>query len=165
MFRKKTVLDDRIRRVEEELAQLNRDIRAVSKGKRPAALPVPARRGATPPPAKPASPKAAPTALQPVDRDSGLPAWPGAGSGQQGLFSEKPAQGSWMRPFGVQSEAGRATQKASPTNDHRFKNYLASSFSPTQPLRRERRIQRNKAIAMVIVAVVVFFWVVSRFFR
>jgi hypothetical protein len=48
--------------------------------------------------------------------------------------------------------------------DQRFADYLASSFQTVRPLRHERRVQRNKAIVMVLFVLLALFWVVYRFF-
>lgn len=47
--------------------------------------------------------------------------------------------------------------------DERFADYLSSSFQTVRPLKHERRTQRNKAIVMVGVVLVVLFWFLSRF--
>jgi hypothetical protein len=47
--------------------------------------------------------------------------------------------------------------------DDRFISYLMTSdFQGRRPLRNERRIQRNKAIIMVLVAVIVLLWLLFR---
>jgi len=48
--------------------------------------------------------------------------------------------------------------------DQRFADYLSTSFQSVRPLRHERRIQRNKAILMIILAGLALFWVLYRFF-
>ena len=50
------------------------------------------------------------------------------------------------------------------TRDGRFATYLMSrDFHNVRPLRHERYIQRNKAIVMVVVAVIVLLYLVMRF--
>jgi hypothetical protein len=49
-------------------------------------------------------------------------------------------------------------------HNERLADYLAGSFHAMRPLRHERRIQRNKAILMIIVVLLALFWVVYRFF-
>ncbi len=46
--------------------------------------------------------------------------------------------------------------------DERFTDYLASSLGPPEPLSHERRVQRNKAIMAVGVAVTLLFWLFHR---
>ena len=49
--------------------------------------------------------------------------------------------------------------------DERFSDYLSSSLGgPVAPLRHERSQQRNKAMLVIAVLVVVLFWIVHRFF-
>ena len=42
-------------------------------------------------------------------------------------------------------------------HDKRFSDYLASSFQVVKPLRHERRIQRNKAILMAVLVLLLLF--------
>lgn len=49
--------------------------------------------------------------------------------------------------------------------DERLATYLASgSFDAGPPLRHERRIQRNRAILLATIALLVFVWVLYQFF-
>lgn len=57
---------------------------------------------------------------------------------------------------------GEYTRAAAPGKPEKLANYLASgSFGKAGSLSRERRIQRNKAIFMVIVAVIAIFSLIS----
>lgn len=47
--------------------------------------------------------------------------------------------------------------------DERLAEYLSSSFHSSRPLGREREIQRNKAVFLSIVVLIVFFWALWRF--
>lgn len=47
--------------------------------------------------------------------------------------------------------------------DERLAEYLSSSFHSSRPLRHEREIQRNKAVFLSIVVLIVFFWALWRF--
>jgi hypothetical protein len=47
--------------------------------------------------------------------------------------------------------------------DERFTEYLSSNFQPAHPMKRERNVQRNKAIVMLGVLVIVIYWFVVRF--
>lgn len=63
--------------------------------------------------------------------------------------------------------AGAARGKRKPKgarSSDRFADYFSTSFQPVLPLRRERRIQRNKAIVMSVFVLMVLFWIVYRFF-
>jgi hypothetical protein len=48
--------------------------------------------------------------------------------------------------------------------EERFKDYLASSFQTVQVLRRERSMQRYKAIFSVILFLLVLWWFIYNFF-
>ena len=48
--------------------------------------------------------------------------------------------------------------------ESRFADYLSSSLQAPPPLRRERRIQRNKAILMSVFVLLVLFWILHRVF-
>jgi len=51
------------------------------------------------------------------------------------------------------------------TRDGRFATYLMSrDFHQVRPLRYERHVQRNKAIAMVIAVLLIFWWMIMTFF-
>lgn len=66
--------------------------------------------------------------------------------------------------------AGKSPQKAEPLKqdkkapggDERFLEYLSSSFNSGVPLRQERRLQRNKAIVMLVIVLFFLFLVVYR---
>jgi hypothetical protein len=71
--------------------------------------------------------------------------------------------GSAANPASGQSRsqtAGRQIEKHPPRDtskvyEDRFADYLASSFQTVQVLRHEKSIQRNKAIVMVVIVVLV----------
>lgn len=46
--------------------------------------------------------------------------------------------------------------------DEQFLEYLSSSFNSGRPMRQERRIQRNKAILMLIIVLFILFFVMYR---
>jgi hypothetical protein len=48
-------------------------------------------------------------------------------------------------------------------HDERFSQYLSSSFKPTRSLKHEKSVQRNKAIVMSCVVLVIFVWGLFRF--
>ena len=86
----------------------------------------------------------------------------------------KPAKQSAAQtgtPAGETTEAGRGLQPEEKVRrmpgrqrDERLVDYLADNLDSARPLRHERRIQRNKAIVMVIVVLIVLFWLVYRVF-
>ena len=56
-------------------------------------------------------------------------------------------------------------ERAERVRDERFSDYLASSFEADGPLRYERRVQRNKAVVLAIIVLVVLGWLISHFAR
>lgn len=62
-----------------------------------------------------------------------------------------------------EQEVGTVKTIGKRIHDDRFADYLASSFQPVRPLRHERRIQRNKAIVMLIVLALLLFAVLYQF--
>jgi hypothetical protein len=68
--------------------------------------------------------------------------------------------------------SSRPPREASPesvntqrSKDERFQNYLASSFQQMHSLKQERRVQRNKAILMLVVVGIILFWVLWQVFH
>ncbi len=60
------------------------------------------------------------------------------------------------RPPAPKPEPERpAPERALHLRDERFVDYLATNLQAVAPLRQERRVQRNKAILLLIVALVV----------
>ena len=117
-FKKKTVIDQRMREIEVRMAALHKEIRAAEHHReRPLSSAFPAYRG--------------------DQREEGL--------------------SPRAREEGPQGGAPESTQ---PVRDDRFANYLASSFQTMHPLKQERRIQRNKAIFMIVVVDILLIWVV-----
>ena len=57
---------------------------------------------------------------------------------------------------------GAEKQEGSAIHDERFADYFSGSFEAVRPLKHERKLQRNKALVMVIFVVVVLLWVLSR---
>lgn len=60
-------------------------------------------------------------------------------------------------------DAPHARRNPAPDERERLADYLSSSFEPVRPLRHERRLQRNKAIVMLVFALLVLLWVLFRF--
>jgi hypothetical protein len=71
----------------------------------------------------------------------------------------EPVRGWGRPPVSPEPNVG-AKGKAAP-KDERFANYFSSGgfLGGPRPMKQERNVQRNKAVFMVIVVIVVFFWV------
>ena len=61
----------------------------------------------------------------------------------------------------LRAEADKAAKAA---HHERFVDYLASNFQPARPLRHERKIQRNKAILVLVLLGVIVVWLIARRF-
>jgi hypothetical protein len=158
VFRKRSALERRKRRIERELGMLDDDIRTLKKCVR-----CPDRLGAvrlkSVARAEPEAPSAA-AAPPPVETSAAAP--PRA----EPVAARPPprAEPSHSRP--------PRRQRLAPLEDgdwRRFRNerlteYLADSVQTIQPLRYERNVQRNKAIVMLVIVGLVLFWVVYRLF-
>ena len=79
----------------------------------------------------------------------------GAGTGTPERESRSPAPEASDERIRRQSERLR---------DERFADYLSSSFQSVRPLKHERKTQRNKAIVMLGIVLIMLVWVVSRIF-
>ena len=55
-------------------------------------------------------------------------------------------------------------ERAKRIRNDRFADFLTSGLQGVGPLRHERRLQRNKAVFMLVCAFLFLFWVVYRFF-
>jgi hypothetical protein len=66
-------------------------------------------------------------------------------------------------PAAVQRADAAVKARGVRIRDERFLDYLSSSFQPARPLKREKNIQRNKAIVMLGVLLIVVYWFVVRF--
>ena len=66
------------------------------------------------------------------------------------------AQRSPKKPV-LSAEAGPEVDK-----DEHFLEYLSSSFNSGRPMKHERRIQRNKAVLMLIIVLFILFFVLYR---
>jgi len=163
--KKSSALDKRIQKIQEQMDNVDHDLRILSKfvekpsrpmnlsklksvAVSPAAEPVPAvmTRIASPLPARRAAPVSRPVSSPPP-------------------LSRGPAPAT--APVAVPDPKLDARGGYRPANayDERFADYLASSFQGARPLRQERRIQRNKAIAMIVVVVFLLFWALCRFLQ
>jgi len=60
------------------------------------------------------------------------------------------------------SRAGGARRSQTDLRDERFAEYFANHFQTTRPLARERKVQRNKAIVMVVFVLAVLALVAYR---
>jgi hypothetical protein len=129
---KRSILNERIKRVRKDLSDLDRQIRSIEKTVGEGGLP-------------PVLPK--PRAPEPERYDS-VPErrWPPISAPVPGVKPAAAAGGD------VAEEQIRRMRE-----DKRFANYLASSFQTMHPLRNERRLQRNKALVMVAFVILILF--------
>ena len=139
---KKTPLEKRMKQLEKELASVDNDIRALAKGGRKASQVLKNRRrpmSAAPPGAPPE------VAPPPEPRQKGFR--------QKDTLEDQPA------------EVRQVKRIAEQIRDDRFVNYLATNLESTRPLRHERKMKRNKAILMLILAVLALLWVLNSFLK
>ena len=144
MFRKKSVLVRKREKLLKELSSVNSGIRTLAKsiGSKTAG------RGVESKPAAPFPAGHGHTGYGDRQSSPGATLGTGAGAGAQ-------APGNRRGPRkGIQPQL----------RDERFMDYLASSVDAMRPLRHERRIQRNKAILMLVLLVLVIFWALYRYF-
>jgi len=167
LFRKSSPLVKRLKTVEKELNLIDGDIQALSECVRnpDVAQTLPrlrsARAAATGTESEPAD--GAKRKLRFVNGSAHLPAEQEnqEHAGLQALdesLAQGQAVGAPRLPRSV------ASSKPEDVRRERLSDYLSGSFRSVQPLRKERSIQRNKAIAMIIIVLLALFWVVYRFF-
>lgn len=148
----KRALRRHLKDVQRELSAVQSDIRALEKGK-------PAARRA------PSSPRSRLAPAAAVD-------YPVPGLGQHDdepddqveslLEAEKKLPRPPLDEGRLAQEDRTIKERAEKVRDERFSDYLASSFEAGGSLRYERRIQRNKAVLLAIVVIVVLVWVARR---
>jgi hypothetical protein len=148
------LLSQRIQDLERELGRVQDDIGALSK-----AVSEPDRkdtikrlRELSPAPGRPRGEAAPARAAEPAKSAQGEL------FGQGGQSGTVPVKAAPARP-------GAPTRVTSPEGDERFANYFTTGgLQAVRPLREERRIQRNRAILMVVVAVLLLCVVVKLLF-
>jgi hypothetical protein len=150
LFRRTSALDRRLKRLDAEITEVERERR--SRAQQSVAAVAVAER--TEPVAERTEPVAVPADGQPGDALSA------AGGGAETSHEYGATVASW--------EAGRNVSEPRPLkslneHDDRLVEYLSASFETARPLRVERHIQRNKAIAMSVLALIALFWVLWRF--
>lgn len=156
--RKKSPLENRLRELEKEADIIRQDMKVLSRAmKKPdqlAALPRLKSHRIAPPPRQ--IPHVAPPAVPSPERPAAAP--PGD------LFPESPVASPPPRELPTVGETASERPRSHMSRDERFRNYFGhGSFLPARPLKQERRVQRNKAI-FVLVVVVVFGFIVYRMF-
>ncbi len=159
LFRKQeeSALTRRIREIERERKTIERDLRLLNKAiKKPGTYQDPRRPAggqelteAEPAPARQET-AAAPSADE-LFPDAQRPQTPGGSS----LRSRPGATPSDPEPNLAERERSKLE------GDHRFANYIvAGNVDGIRPLRHERSVQRNRAILMIVVVLIVLVWVV-----
>ncbi|HPG01082.1 MAG TPA: hypothetical protein PLE77_13565 [Kiritimatiellia bacterium] len=169
----KSPYDNRLKELKKEAELVREDIRALSKAVRKPeefeglpklkssryqadAVPPPSRKDPVKVPTEP-PPRVTTGAEKPGD----LFGWAGGG-GQQG-------QGAAPAGYGRGAEAAQADaqRQRAGSKDERFANYFSSGnfLGASKPLKQEKNVQRNKAIFMVVIVVLVAFSVFRLMFR
>lgn len=135
IFKRDSALENRLKKIREELSLINKDIRSLSDvAKNPEKVAHLPRLKSVEPRKTPES-KADPEAPP-----------------RSAVHTTEP-------PSLAPKEADKqATQKAV-LRDEKFRDYLSSSFESIKPLRQERRVQRNKAIIMMVFVLILLFWI------
>ncbi|MBU0677548.1 MAG: hypothetical protein KJ626_05470 [Verrucomicrobia bacterium] len=168
-MRKKSSIDKRLRALEREADKIRTDIKSVSKSLDSESSEVPLIRDLGGLKVRPAE---TPLKSSRVAEQEGRPLKLGARRGEQGLFKWQgrggnaegsDVSGSADRPqpvptlFGPDNSAGM-----SGGDKPQFLNYLSTgSFRTPRDGRRERSVQRNKAVFMIIVVAVALYIVVK----
>ena len=133
--REKNLLDGKLAELERELREVRRSMRTASRGDRPGSPP-------DAPDPKPA-------------RDAPRTESPDAGHGELFAYATRGRHGQETGP--------RARRNAGTEDKRKFARYFAgaSFVGGMPPMRETRRLQRNKAIFMVIVVIVAAFIIYS----
>lgn len=139
----KGTLDGRLKKIRKELSLIDDDLKSLSKSATVAA----GLRGPRPKLKSRELREQEEAIARPVSRAAaGIPK--GAAVGKLSQKVEPPKQDG----------------KAPAGGDERFLEYLSTSFNSGLPLRQERKLQRNKAIVMLVVVLFFLFLVLYRMF-
>jgi len=126
--KKKSVLDERIRRLERELSAVRQELRAA---------------------AEETAAGSAPRAVKPPPRYR---------LKQEPLAESKPAPRPDETPKPPKRPAyERTAEEIRRMYERRFPDYLATNLQQTPALRQERQVQRNRALFMVGLVLLIFF--------
>lgn len=137
-FRKQSVLDKRLRKIKKELSRVDNDIQSLSKGRGGRSGRVIER-----------LPDRVGSVIDDPDDNSNEGMISGERSAGHGETEAGEKHGSRDHIVNIRNE--------------RLAEYLSSSFHSSRPLGREREIQRNKAVFLSIVVLIVLFWALWRF--
>jgi hypothetical protein len=133
LFKKSSILDRKIKRIGKDLSLVESEIKTLSKFvEKPEKTAPPARLS------KPLTPEKKPDTHVTHARPE--------------ITHEIPKYGT---PGKKPETQAQSTQDTSKVYEERFKDYFASSFQTVQVLRREKSMQRNRAIFMVIIVALV----------
>lgn len=151
--RKDSALSRRIKDLEKELESVGGEIKTLSRVVRKAERAGPVQQVSVPGPVQ--KELAQEQAAVQVRQESRM---------QMSVLSKQPVEYSQPRVQGDSVARKPLGDKDQITRDGRFATYLMSrDFHNVRPLRHEKYIQRNKAIVMVVVAVVILLYLVMRF--
>jgi hypothetical protein len=155
--KKNSALSRRLKQIEKELSLVSHDVKVMSKAvRRPEA--------GLPPTAQLRSQLKSGVSLPPPQVQATPKTTPGAASGELFPRVSTPADNSpppLTAAAPIREEQVFEKERAKLERDHRFASYLVSgSVDGIQPLRQERRVQRIKAIFMVVVLLIVLVFVI-----
>ena len=140
MFKKRSALTRKRKKLEKELSSVSSNIRSLSKSVGSKSGRRERGRGGSD------APDVGPTGMAPSS---------------DGLFGQSLAESGYDD---VAQPQRKSIGKQTGLHDERFVGYLANSFDSMRPLRHERRIQRNKAVVMAVVVLLLLFWLLYRHF-
>lgn len=144
--RKESALDRRLRDLERESEELRRNMKAVSRA---------LKKGEDVPSARPVPPSK-PEERRPAVHKTAEPEEKPSGDGD--LFEWKKQRRKVEPPAPAPKSPPQRAPKKAPPIDQKFASYLTTgSFTPVAQAREDRSVQRNKAIFMILVVLLVGF--------
>jgi len=155
--KQETAFERKLKEIEQEKRRVQNEIKSLSKAMKRGEVPPSPSVARTPPRQIPASGK--PEEASPAKESAGeLFAWRKDKDAAQPQKAEAPRK-SVGSPWG-------AEKKRPISGDERFSNYFsAGGFQSPLPARQERSVQRNKAIFMIVLVIVVGYIIVTVLLR
>lgn len=145
LFKKTSVLDKRLKRLQKELSSVSNDIRSLSRSVH--------RSGGIRTSGGKVSAVSAPAPTPTVEPER-----------QRKVLSIGDSYVAKHNDAHRDKETRFIEKDSRKIVDERLADYLVGSLQAGLPLRHQRRIDRNRAIVMIIVVLVAFLWVLFRFF-
>ena len=182
--KRKTILDERRKRLSRELADLEKNIDGISRRVRKSGVVAPASWPTAPDgligprprsvtflrtalPSRPRAKRAAEQIARLAEQVPPVPPAPAqepsAAAANAGAAASGDASPHAHAELPAPDEVSRfIKEQGKRLHGERFSDYLSTSFQPARPLTGQRSVQRNKAIAMLIVAVILLAWLICR---